>query len=259
MDEHMVWMWRELLLATLSRGFSTKRIDEDLLSLRHLKLQERLCGMIRLKGCRSINTSKILSCLLLPAGNEDDAPDEHEFWDYHWTAAMKDAASKFRQSSHNDVVRSFRSSPSTSECDKLILAHPHLRSDLLNAMRYCVFKNPQACYRADVLHKTAVALFKKEKKTDDLVRLLDSIGPNSYTTKPYFATIEPDIVSFLSTRPKINPQKLLDRIASGLVGAKQKAIQMVESSFPGWSEATCWLQDEINNGSFKVSRQASVE
>jgi hypothetical protein len=113
----LAWMWRELLVATAARSVATQAIESD---IDRLKLKGKVYGFIRKDGREpdlivflNVRFSYSSFCLA-----EDKHRDGWNFWDAHWTQAMRTAASQILTSAR---IASLEKAPSVSSSSRPFL------------------------------------------------------------------------------------------------------------------------------------------
>lgn len=169
---------------------------------------------------------------------------------------MKEAASRFITSHNAARIASFEKAPTLRLYRELVREFPDLKSKLLQATRARIFPSTPSS-RPTITYGRAANIFQDAKQRKDLVRLLNALpGLCSNTT---IQQAEITVITHLVSCGRIRlqapeRQTILDAIARGLIGVKQKTLDNVSRVFPGFEVAHAWLKQQVDDG--KVTHEA---
>lgn len=244
-DHTLAWMWKEILITAATKGAPTKDIESD---IERLKIKNDVYSFIRKDGGKSSFNVDFLALQFLKCTVhlvENTYYTGYEFWDAHWTTAMKKTASRLLVSRHAAHIASFKEAPSFRLYKRLVKESPDLKATLLEATRTAILPSSPSA-RPTITYGAATDIFRSSSQTDDLARLLKTIP--QYSSDTTVGRAERTIIKSLSKQSAAKHHKTaLDAIARGLNNARQNTLDEVKQAFPGFDEAYGWLEEQIDN------------
>ncbi|KAF9555900.1 hypothetical protein CPC08DRAFT_820799 [Agrocybe pediades] len=208
------WMWRELLVIATSRGVP---IDSMVANIQQFRLDSEVYDFIRQPG-------------------EQENRDGYKFWDTHWSAEMRAAASEVAIHRYHECLRLFKEKPSYKAYQKLVSKYPELQLRLVTCVCDAIFSESYMPLGQ------AAKILMENSKTDELIRLLDrdsrSLGQD----------VQRDIVIYLSMQPSdAHRARGLKALKDGLDNVQRTVWSEIENTFPNWDAAYCWLEEMVDS------------